>query len=265
MLVWVPALASVALSFTTWTGIGGLGTVEWVGLSNYEQLLTTYPTFWPAVRNNLIWLGVFVFVATPAGIFFAVLLDKNIRGTRVYQSVLFMPFVLSLALIGFVWQLQYAPEEGFINNVLGTQIAWLGDPQINIWAVLVAASWRHVGYVMIIYLAGLKSVDPSLREAARIDGASEGQTFFRVIFPALMPVNIVVLVITTIEALRAFDIVWVINRGRNGLELLSVLVTQNVLGQASRIGFGSAIAVVLFLISVGPILIFLSRAYKRLS
>src|SRR5690606_27635173 len=111
-------------------------------------------------------------------------------------------------------------------------VPWLGDPSINLWAVLVAASWRHVGYVMIIYLAGLKSVDPSLREAAIIDGASEPQTFFRVIFPALMPVNIVIIVITVIESLRAFDIVWVINRGRNGLELLSVLVTQNVIGQA---------------------------------
>ena len=108
---------------------------------------------------------------------------------------------------------------------------------------MVAAAWRHVGYVMIIYLAGLKAVDPALKEAAAIDGASETQTFFRVVFPTLRPINVIVLVITVIEALRAFDIVYAINKGRNGLELLSVLVTENIVGEASRIGFGSAIAV----------------------
>lgn len=267
-LVWVPTISSILLSFTSWSGIGGLETIRFVGFDNYERLATVYPPFWPALQHNLIWLGVFLFVATPIGMFMAVLLDKNIRGSRVYQSALYLPFVLSLAVIGFIWQLQYAPEEGFINNVLGTNternlISWLGDRDLNLWAVLVAASWRHVGYIMVIYLAGLKGVDPSLREAAMIDGASERQIFFRVVFPVLRPVNIVVLVITIIDSLRAFDIVYVINRGRNGLELLSVLVTQNILGEASRIGFGSAIAVVLLVISLGPILFYLTRTYEE--
>ena len=91
-------------------------------------------------------------------------------GTRIYQSVFFIPVVLSLAVVGFIWQLQYT-SQGFINSVLGTTrqdnaIDWLGNPNLNIWAVLVAASWRHVGYIMVLYLAGLKSVDPTLREAA---------------------------------------------------------------------------------------------------
>ena len=147
-----------------------------------------------------------------------------------------MPVVLSLAIVGFIWELQYAPEQGFINNVLGTTaqdnlIDWLGNPNINLWAVLVAASWRQVGYIMVLYLAGLKSVDPALREAAAIDGAIERQTFFRVVFPVMRPINIVILVITVIESLRAFDIVYIINRGLNGLELLSTLVTNNILGE----------------------------------
>ena len=136
--------------------------------------------------------------------FLAVLLDKNIRGTRVYQSALYMPVVLSLAIVGFIWILIYAPEQGLLNNLLGrteqgNQISWLGDPSINLWAVLVAATWRQVGYVMVLYLAGLKGVDPSLREAASIDGADERQTFFRVVFPVMKPINIVILVITVIE------------------------------------------------------------------
>jgi multiple sugar transport system permease protein len=265
-LVWIPTLASVALSFTSWNGIGGIENIEFVGIQNYQNL-PSYPPFWPALTHNLIWLAVFLFIATPIGIFFAVLLDKDIRGTRFYQSALYLPVVLSLAIIGFIWELMYAPERGFINNVLGTTeqgnlIDWLGNRNINLWAVLVAASWRHIGYIMILYLAGLKSVDPALKEAAAIDGASERQSFFRVVFPVLRPINIVVLVITIIESLRAFDIVYVINRGLNGLELLSVLITNNIVGEASRIGFGSAIAVVLLVISLGPILLYLSRAMR---
>ena len=266
-LVWVPTVASVVLSFTKWNGIGGLDKIQFVGLDNYRILFTTYPPFWPALQHNIIWLVVFLFIATPLGIFFAVLLDKNIRGSRIYQSALYMPVVLSLAIVGFIWELQYAPEQGFINNVLGTTqqgnlIDWLGDRTLNLWAVLVAASWRHVGYIMVLYLAVLKGVDPSLKEAAAIDGASDRQAFFQVILPVLRPINIVVLVITIIESLRAFDIVYVLNRGLNGLELLSILVTNNIVGEASRIGFGSAIAVVLLVISLGPILFYLTRTMK---
>jgi multiple sugar transport system permease protein len=266
-LVWIPTIASVLLSFTTWNGIGGLDKIKWVGLKNYENLVNVYDAFWPAVAHNLIWLGVFLFIATPLGMFLAVLLDKNIRGSRIYQSALYVPVVLSLAIVGFIWELQYANEQGFINNVLGTThesnlIDWLGDKNINLWAVLVAASWRHVGYIMVLYLAGLKSVDPTLREAASIDGANERQTFFRVIFPVLLPINIIILVVTVIESLRAFDLVYVINRGRNGLELLSVLVTQNIVGESQRIGFGSAIAVILLSISVVPIVVYLTRTFR---
>jgi multiple sugar transport system permease protein len=116
---------------------------------------------------------------------------------------------------------------------------------------------------MILYLAGLKAVDPALKESAALDGANEAQTFFRVTFPTLRPVNIIVLVITVIEGLRAFDIVYAINRGRNGLELLSVLVTDNIIGEASRIGFGSAIAVILLLISLGFIVTYLVRILRE--
>ncbi|MFV2064189.1 MAG: carbohydrate ABC transporter permease [Chloroflexota bacterium] len=277
----LPTLASIALSFTAWTGIGGLDTIQFVGLKNYQNLgiipvsldpiefKGVYRPFWPAVQNNILWLAWFTFIATPIGMFLAVILDKNIRGTRIYQSALYMPVVLSLAIVGFIWILIYSGDQGLINNVLGTTsrsdnfIDWLGNRDINIFAILVAASWRHVGYVMILYLAGLKSVDPSLREAAQIDGANERQTFRFVVFPVMRPINIVVLVITVIESLRAFDLAYIINRGLNGLELLSILVTNNIIGEASRVGFGSAIGVVLLVVSVGPIILFLVRAMRE--
>ncbi|HEX3193839.1 MAG TPA: sugar ABC transporter permease, partial [Streptosporangiaceae bacterium] len=258
-LVWVPALSSVALSFTRWDGIG-LDSIKWIGLRNYREIFTIYPPFYPALWHNLIWLLFFLLIPTPIGLFLAVLLDRELRFTRVYQSVIFLPVVLSLAIVGFIWQLMYSTDQGLINAVLDkfgvAPIDWLGNPSLNLWAVLIAASWRHVGYMMILYLAGLKSVDPALKEAAAIDGASDWQAFRYVVFPALRPINIVVLVITVIESLRAFDLVYVINGGRNGLELLSVLVTQNIIGEASRIGYGSAIATIMLVISTVFIVIY---------
>ncbi|WP_346535642.1 sugar ABC transporter permease [Micromonospora sp. DPT] len=262
-LVWLPALATVALSGTDWDGIGPLSEIEWVGGRNYSDVVNIYPPFVPAVQNNLLWLAALFVVATPFGMFLAVLLDKEIRGSRFYQTALYLPVVLSLALIGFVWQLIYSRDQGLLNAVVGGDTDWYGDPNVNIWAVLIAAGWRHVGYIMLLYLAGLKGVDPSLREAAAVDGASETSTFFRVVFPVMRPINIIVLVVTVIESLRAFDLVWVINKGRNGLELLSALVTQNVVGEASRIGFGSALATIMLVVSLVFITIYLATVMRE--
>ncbi|CAM5308231.1 carbohydrate ABC transporter permease [Streptomyces xanthochromogenes] len=261
-IVWGPTLASVILSFTSWDGVGA---VKWVGTRNYTDLFTNYPPFWPAVRHNLMWLGVLGFVATPFGLLLAVLIDRGVRFSRFYQSTLYMPVVLSLAVVGFIAQLVFSRDQGALNALLGDTADptdWLGDPDLNIWMILLAAAWRHTGYVMILYLAGLKAVDPSLKEAAAIDGASERQTFFRVVLPTLRPVNVIVGVITVIESLRAFDIVYAVNHGRNGLEVLSVLVTDNIIGEASRIGFGSAIAVVLLTVSLGFVITYLVQEIR---
>jgi multiple sugar transport system permease protein/raffinose/stachyose/melibiose transport system permease protein len=266
-LIWLPTIASIGLSFTNWRGITPLTEKNFVGVNNYVNLFTQYPFFWPAVWHNVLWLFTLTFIATPIGMFLAVLLDREMRGTRVYQSIFFIPVVLSLAIVGFIWEQMYT-SQGFINSVLGhttpsTAIDFLGNANINLWAVLVAASWRHVGYVMVLYLAGLKSVDPTLREAAAIDGANARQTFFRVIFPVMRPINIVIIVITVIESLRAFDIAYIINRGKNGLELLSILITNNSISEANLLGFGSAIAVCLLVISLVPIVSFLVRTMGR--
>jgi multiple sugar transport system permease protein len=267
LFVWLPTVASVGLSFTDWDGIGGLESIRAIGLQNYGVLFGSYPLFWSALANNLLWLVALGGVATPLGVVLAWLLDRELRGGRLYAAAFYLPVLLSLALVGFIWQLQYAPEQGFLNNALGrtspgTVIDWLGDRGLNRWAVLVAATWRHAGYVMVLYLAGLRTLDPALREAAAIDGATERQALVRVVLPALRPINVVVAVVTAIEALRAFDIVFVINGGRNGLELLSTLVTANIVGETSRLGFGSAIATVLLAISVVPIALLVRRLQR---
>ncbi|HTI21341.1 MAG TPA: sugar ABC transporter permease [Kutzneria sp.] len=264
-LVWVPTIGSIVLSFSEWDGIGGLSDIKWIGTKNYVDVFTAYPRFWPAVAHNLIWLVFLIVIPTAFGLLMAVLLDRKMRFSSIYQSILYLPVVLSLALVGFIWQLMYEPDKGLVNNLIGQvgHINWLGDSSINLYAVLVAAAWRHTGYVMLLFLAGLKALDPALKEAASLDGANSWQTFWRVTFPVLKPINIIVLVVTVIEALRAYDIVFIINRGRNGLELLSILITDNIIGESSRIGYGSAIAVVLLVISLGFIITYLVQVFRK--
>ncbi|GAA1779480.1 sugar ABC transporter permease [Nocardioides hankookensis] len=262
-LVWFPAVLSVILSFGAWNGIGDVDTIQWIGTQNYQDIATIYPPFWPAVKHNLIWLGFLFLGPTLLGMFLAVVLDRNMRFSRFYQTAFYLPVVLSLALTGFIWQLMYSRDQGLINQVLGTDVDWYGDPSVNLWAALVATAWRHTGYIMLIYLAGLKGVDASLREAAAVDGASETKTFFQVVFPVMRPINMIVVVIVVIESIRAFDLVWVINRGTNGLELIGALVAQNVVGEASRYGFGSALAVIMMVISSVFITLYLRVVFRQ--
>lgn len=267
LLVWLPLLASVVLSFMKWDGLS-LSSFHPNGLTNYVFVLTQSPQFWPAVLHNVVWLAFLAVIGTPLGLLLAVLLDQKIRGSRIYQSIFFLPVMLSLALIGIIWELMYSQDNGFINNLLGTAgtpaaVDWFGNSSVNLWAALVAATWRHAGYIMILYLAGLKGIDPSLREAAALDGANGRQTFFRIVFPAMAPTNVIIVVITIIESLRAFDIVYVINGGTNGLELLSVLVVKYLVGETQVIGIGSAFAVVLLVISLVPIVFYLSRTFRN--
>ncbi|MCX2749890.1 sugar ABC transporter permease [Arthrobacter sp. MI7-26] len=267
LLVWLPTLFSIALSFTRWNGLD-LKDIKPAGTDNYRFVVQDYPPFWPAMQHNILWLAFLALIATPLGLLLAVLLDQKIRGSKIYQSIFFTPVMLSLALIGVIWQLFYNRDSGLLNYLLGTAgtpraVDWFGDSNVNIWAAMVAATWRHAGYVMLLYLAGLKGVDPTLREAASIDGANAVQTFFRVVFPAMRPVNIVIVVITIIESLRAFDIVYIINRGTNGLELISALVIQNLVGEGQVIGVGSALAVILLVISLIPIVFYLIRTFGK--
>ena len=157
-----------------------------------------------------------------------------------------------------------AGASGAVLGLHGNRaIDWYGDSDVTLWAVLVAAGWKHTGYIMLLYLAGLKGVDPSLREAAAMDGASATKTFFRVVFPVMKPINIIVVVVTVIESLRAFDLVWVINKGRNGLELIGALVFSNIVGEGQRIGFGSALATIMLIISLVFIVIYLPAVMRE--
>lgn len=278
-LIWVPALTTIGLSFTNWNGFK-FSTMQWVGGRNYKQLFTVFEKdLYEGLLNNL-WVLLFLFlIATPLGILIAYILDKNLRGSAIYQSVFYFPVVLSLAVVGFIWKsVIYSPRQGVLNVVLGrtaegNQIDWLGDPDFvipvvseyglskNFLALIIPMIWRHVGYIMVLYLAGLKSVDPSLREAAAIDGSGEWQSFKNVIFPSLKPVNVVILVITVIEALRIFDIIDVLNNPI-GTDVLSILVTENILGESTNVGRGSAYGVILLMLCFIFVIWYLRNSFR---
>jgi multiple sugar transport system permease protein len=277
-LVWIPTVASILLSFTDWNGIR-FSDMNWVGLQNYQQIVTAFRRdFFQALINNSVLL-IFLFIGpTTLGIALAYMLDRVIRGTRFFQGIFFTPVVLSLAVVGFMWQsVIYSTENGLATQLFGrgTPVDWLGNQSFvipiaqgfgvsaNFLAILVAIAWRHTGYIMVLYLAGLKSVDSSLREAAMLDGSNEWQVFRHVVFPSLKPINVVIAVITVIEALRAFDIIFVLNVPRK-TEVLSILTTNNLLGEGGgNVGRGSAYATILFILCFGFVIWYVTNHYRR--
>jgi ABC-type sugar transport system permease subunit len=189
--------------------------------------------------------------------------------------------VLSLAVVGFIWKsVMFSQSQGLFNLGRDKPIDFVGDAgkiftlhfpfldnplglSKNFAALLIAMAWRHIGYVMVLYLAGLKSVDPSLREAAAIDGCNEWQSFRRVVFPVMKPINVVVFVITVIEALRAFDII-VALKEPVGTSVMGVLVKNNLVGEGGgNVGVGSAYGVVLLVLCLGFITWYLVNHYRE--
>ena len=262
--VWIPALLTIALSFTYWNGVQ-LSNIRWAGLANYDTIFTASPQFWSALRNNTYWLLWFSLIATPLGVLLAYQVDRRIRGHKIYESVYYIPVVLSMAVIGVIWRFMLGPT-GLVQVLLGypgieDAIPIFGNYDINTYVILSIASWRHIGYIMLLYLAGLKSVDPSLREAAAIDGATEWQSFRKVVLPAMKPVNVIIIVITVIESLRAFDLVYILYGTSTGWPILGMLVFQNIYGQSASM-LGAAYAVILLLLSITPIVFYLRTVFR---
>ncbi len=280
VFVWIPALSTILLSFTKWDGLE-LGSWKVLGARNYWTIFTVLEDkLFPALFNNLVLL-VWLSLCSVVGMLLAYLLDKGVRGTAIYQSIFYMPVVLSLAVVGFIWKsVMFSQSQGMLNlgrdkpidfvgnadKIFTLHLPFLDNPvglSKNFAALLIAMAWRHIGYVMVLYLAGLKSVDPSLREAASIDGCNEWQSFRRVVFPVMKPINVVVFVITVIEALRAFDII-VALKEPVGTSVMGVLVKDNLVGEGGgNVGLGSAYGVVLLLLCLGFIVWYLVNHYRE--
>jgi ABC-type sugar transport system permease subunit len=273
-LVWIigPMLYTFYLSVTDWDGISP--EAKYIGLANFEKLFGSLGKRLPSafeysLVNNLKWLVVFITIPVGVGLALAVVLNQNVRGDRFFKLGIFLPQILSLPVIALLWNYGvYNPRAGLINSFL-TSIgvvdppAWLADKQLVIWAVIFAAAWRQIGYIMILYVAGLKNVDPTLLEAAKVDGATPWQSFWRITFPLLAPVTTIVVVISIIDSLRSFDLVWVMTRGgpANASNVLAVYMYIQAFNNY-RMGLGAAIAVVLFGISLVFIVSYLIRVMR---
>jgi len=263
-LVFWPAVNSFYISLTKWNGAGA---PEWVGFRNFENLATD-PVFIQALLNNVYWVIGFGGASVVIGLLLALALNRPRRGVGFYRSAIYLPMVFSLAVTGLFWRLLYQPD-GAVNSALDAiglgDVArqWLADPSTALTAVLIAAVWRQCGYIMVLYLAGLKGVDPTLEEAAQVDGANRWQRFWRIVMPQMKGVNSVVFAVTVIDSLRTFDIVWTMTRGGpyNSTQLLSTYMYQTAFSTVD-LGYGSAIAVIIFLLAIVFIIGYLASAAR---
>jgi multiple sugar transport system permease protein len=252
-LVWIigPTIYTFYLSLTNWDGVTA---PEYIGVRHYENLLDDN-AFKEALGNNARWLVIFITVPTTMGLALAMIFNTEMRGGRWYKVSFYSPLILSWPVIGLVWSWLYHPRRGLINSLLldsgltDSAPGWLADRDIAIYCIIAAAVWRQVGYVMVLYLAGLKNIDPSYIDAALVDGANRWQLFRKVIFPLLAPVTTIIFVISIIDSLRAFDLVQVITRGNTGTQVLANLMYMESFNNY-RMGYGGAIAVVLFSIAI---------------
>lgn len=266
-IVWVvaPMFYTFYLSLTDWNG---LTAPNFIGLENFEKLFHD-KVFFISLKNNLKWLLSFTTIPVALGLGLAMALNKNIPGEKLFKMNFYMPMVLAMVVSGLIWSWMYHPRGGLINTFLvSTGLVekgpgWLSDRDLVLWSIIIVATWRQVGYVMVLYLAGLKSIDPQLLEAATVDGATGWQVFWRIILPLLTPVTVIVLVISVIDSLRAFDLVSVMTRGgpANASSVLANFMYIEAFNNY-KMGYGAAIAVILFLISLGFIFMYLWRVMQ---
>lgn len=265
-LLWVigPMIYSFYLSLTNWDGVSP---PAFIGLRNYIRLFDD-PIFVKALLNNGKWLISFITAPVVIGLALAMVLNRDIPGARGIKSAFYSPYIIAPVVIGLIWGWMYQPATGLFNSVLraigiAKPPGWISDPQLATWCIIAAAIWRQVGYVMTLYLAGLQGVDPSLIDASRVDGCNGWQAFRNVIFPLLSPVTVVVVVISIIDSLRSFDLVFVMTRGgpANSSSVLANFMYIEAFNNY-KMGYGAAIAVILFLITAVFIFVYLWQTLR---
>jgi multiple sugar transport system permease protein len=260
----LPIFQSFHISVYQWDG---LGEAKPVGLDNYRQLFEDR-AFYVSLRNNVIWLLMYL-IAIPAGLMIALFLNQQIRGMRLYKSLFFFPFVISQVVVGLVFVWFYNPAIGLWNPLIGLfglpPMNVLGTPSTATYGIIAAGLWPQIAYCMILYLTGLNAVDPEQVEAARLDGAKGWKMLWYVILPQLRPATFIAVVVTVIGALRSFDMVSVMTRGGpfGQTRVLAYYMFEVSLSEYGfRMGYGAAIAVILFLIMMVYIAFFLWRMWR---
>lgn len=251
-----PIVQSITLSLYDWNGLynrAGEFTGTFIGLGNYAELMTD-PAFETSLWNNLKWLVLYM-LALPIGLFIAIFLNQTVRGIRLYKSLFFFPFVISQVVVGLMFAWFYAPNFGLLylltEWITGTGTAILAEPDLVTYGIIAAGLWPQIAYVMILYLTGLNNVAPDQIEAARLDGAKGLKMLWYVVLPQLRPATFIAVIVTVIGALRSFDLVSIMTSGGpfGSSRILSYYMYEKALSEYGfRMGYGAAIAVVLFAI-----------------
>ncbi len=265
LYVIIPIFQSIQISFYEWDG---LGPKTFVGLQNYRDLFTD-DSFYTSLKNNLIWLVLYL-LAIPAGLAVALFLNQTVTGIRLYKSLFFFPFVISQVVVGLIFTWFYAPGFGFLPHVIkfftGSEIAVLADDRFATYGVIAAGLWPQTAYCMILYLTGLNNINPEQVEAARMDNAKGLSMLWHIIIPQLRPATFIAMVVTVIGALRSFDLISVMTVGGpyGSSRVLSYFMYEQALSEyGTAMGYGAAIAVVLFAIMLVFITIFIVRMLSQ--
>jgi putative chitobiose transport system permease protein len=246
LAIW-PMLSAIGMSFTNFSM---LQPTRWTGLNNYMALVRD-PFFWNAARNTSLYLLLVVPVLVVAPIFLAVLVNTTLPGIRAFRAIYYLPVVTSLVVTGLMWKWLYQ-EQGPLNYLLQTMgviaapIAWLSDPATSLYAVMAVTIWTGLGYYMVIYLAGLQAISPSIYENARLEGVSGWRQTIFITIPLLRPYVALVAITSSISAIKVFEEVYVMTGGGplNASETLVFFIYERAFGNF-EIGYAAAAGVVL--------------------
>jgi raffinose/stachyose/melibiose transport system permease protein len=241
-----------------------------VGLANFTEMVTD-PVVWHALGNNAIWIVLGTAGPLLIGFALALMMWTVRRGSVFYRLAFFLPYILPGVAIGVVWGWIYDPIRGWLNQALelvglgGLTTGWLGDPNTALYAVLATAIWASIGFVLVIFLAALRTVDVELIDAAKIDGANELQRVRYVVIPQIMPVFLMVTAITLIGGFSVFDIIFVMTGGgpSGATEVLGTYAYSSAF-QLSRISYGTTLALLITVLAI-PFALGLNRLQRRLS
>lgn len=257
VFTYFPVAYALGLSFFKWRMLRGEPTL--IGLANY-QLLISSEDFWQAIGNTVYFAVGAIPTSMAIALFIAVLLNRRMRGLSIYRTTYFLPTVTSMVAVSVVWMWIYHPDVGLMNYILELfhlpAIRWLNDPRWAMPALILLGVWKGLGYNVIIYLAGLQNIPQHLYEAAQIDGANRWQLFRNITFPLLTPTSFLILIMAVINSFQAFTEFHVMTQGGPlGSTTVIVYYLYQQAFQQFNMGYGSALAVVLFLIILGLTLI----------
>lgn len=240
--------------FYSFTDLSSFGQYSWIGLENFKKIAID-PIVWKALGNTLIYTGISVPIGISLSIIVAVLLNAKIRGLATYRTLYFLPVVTMPAAIAMVWKWLYNSDYGLINYVLSkfsiNGPAWVSDPKIALYSVIIVGIWGSIGYNMVIFLAGIQGISGSYYEAASIDGAGAFKKFFNITLPLLTPTIFFVLVMSLISSFQLFDMIFMMigdtSIAINNTQSIVYLFYKNAFILGNK-GYASAIAMLLYII-----------------